>query len=386
MKATQLWMGLVLAGLTAAPAGAQDYNQPEPPPRRGGPPPAGFWPTDRLIELAINRITDHMAEAYGFDEDQLWNTRDTIKGRFPQWMQQNRAELQSLMNQYFEAVLGDDPPAPQEVADWAARATPLFEEFTGLVDDTTEEMRGYLTDQQQVLLDGQRAAFQVGMNYMQQRLATWREGRYDWKTEWPRSDTFREKERQRQQQLERETQQARNVAMGLPADTDLGPGDGPPGAKATTTAPTRPSLGATKDEWTAYVENFIKRYNLDEAQQNSARKFLRDQQELRDRYLQRHLSDIQALENKQKTAQGDDAKQQVKADYERLNRPIDGYYQRLKDRLETLPTRKQRAAAAQADEASQAKAPVSEERKAAMKTEMETHASTDKSEKPTEKE
>jgi hypothetical protein len=183
-----------------------------------------MWPSERLVDLAINRIVDRMAEVYGLDEDQLWDTRDVLKARFPQWLQQNRAELQSLMMQYFEAVMGDEPPTPEEVADWAARAAPLVEEFTSLVDETTEDMRGYLTDEQQVLLDGQLAAMQVGMNYMQQRLATWRAGGYDWQTEWPRSDVFREQEVQRRQRLEREAEREKRIAMGLPADTGSVPG------------------------------------------------------------------------------------------------------------------------------------------------------------------
>ncbi len=369
MKTLKLWMWLTVAGALATAAAAQNYDQPqqEPPPRPARPP--GLL-NDRVVDSAINRITDRMAEVYGLDEDQLWNTRDTIKARFPQWLQQNRDELQALFVQYVEAVIGDDPPTAEEVADWATRAAPLVQEFTGLVDDTTEEMRGYLTDQQQVMLDGQKAAMQVVTNYFQQRLTTWQSGGYDWKNEWPRSKTFEEQELARQQQLQRETQQAKNVAMGLPADAgqEAAAGGAPDTTGAKPSAHTKPGSGA-KDEWATYVENFIKRYQLDDAQQAKARSFLRDQQELRDRYLQRHLSDIKTLEEKQKAAKDDDEKALVKTAYERLNRPVEGYFQRLKDRLETLPTRKQRAAAVQADETEAAKTPVSEERKSALKTE-----------------
>jgi hypothetical protein len=130
------------------------------------------------------------------------------------------------------------------------------------------------------------------------------------------------------------------------------------------------------------VENFIKRYQLDEAQQNSAHKFLRNQQELRDRYLQKRLTDVKTLEDRQKAAKSNDEKEQVRAEYERLNKPIERYFQRLKERLETLPTRKQRATAAQTEEAGRAQAPVSEERKAAMKAEMEARAPGGKSSQP----
>jgi hypothetical protein len=372
MNTLKLWMWLTVAGALAASAAAQNYDQPQPDQRPRPPRPPGLL-NDRVIDLAINRITDHMAELYGFDEDQLYNTRDSIKARFPQWIKQNRDELQALFVQYVEAVIGDDPPSAEQVADWAARAAPLVQEFTGLVDDTTEEMRGYLNDQQQVMLEGQKAAMQVVSGYLQQRLATWQSGGYDWKTEWPGSNTFQEQEKARQRQLERETTQARNVAMGLPADTGETPiAGGTSGATgaAKPAAQSRPGAGGAQDEWAVYTENFIKRYQLDEAQQNSAHKFLRDQQELRDRYLQRHLADIKTLEDKQKAAKDEDARALVKTEYERLNKPVDGYFQRLKDRLETLPRRNQRAAAAQVDENGKAKEASAEQHKSALKTDQ----------------
>ncbi len=384
MNTTRMGTRIALFGaaLALSAAAAQEQGPPQRPPPRGDRGAGAMWPSERLVDLAINRIVDRMAEVYGLDEDQLWDTRDVLKARFPQWLQQNRAELQSLMMQYFEAVMGDEPPTPEEVADWAARAAPLVEEFTSLVDETTEDMRGYLTDEQQVLLDGQLAAMQVGMNYMQQRLATWRAGGYDWQTEWPRSDVFREQEVQRRQRLEREAEREKRIAMGLPADTGSVPGGaasaGGAAAAAKPLAPTRPGSVGKKDEWETYVANFIERYQLDDAQQNSAHKFLRDQQELRDKHVQKHVDDIKSLEARQKAAGGEEEKERVRAEYERLNRPIERYFQRLKDRLETLPTRKQRAAAAQAEEAKRAKAPVSEETKAAMRSEMEARLAGDK--------
>jgi hypothetical protein len=372
MNTLKLWMWLVVAGTLAGSAAAQNYDQPAapppPPPRRH--PPAGTLLTDKLIDSVINRVTDQMAEMYGLDADQLLNTRDSIKARFPEWFRQNRDELQSLFVQYLEAVTGDEPPTPEEVAQWAGRVQPLLQEFTGLVDDTTEEMRGYLNDQQQVILEGQKAAMQVATNFLQQRLSNWQAGGYDWKTEWPPSQTFQQHEKERQAQLERDTREARNKAMGLPPDAGDVSSAGGAAAVAKPGPQSRPGVKGANDDWAVYTENFIKRYQLDEAQQNNAHKFLRDQQELRDRYLQRHLDDIKTLEEKQKAAKDEDAKALVKAEYERLNKPVDGYFQRLKDRLETLPRRSQRAAAAQADENSKTTGPASGERNAALKTDQ----------------
>ncbi|GEM_PF-910211 len=385
MRRTGFALGLVTAGCFLAIAVAQDYDPERRSPRRGSMPPAGFWPTERMIELAIDRITEKMAETYGFDEDQLWNTRDLLKSRFPQWMQDNRAELQALTNQWIETVMAGEPPTPEEVADWSNRALPLFEEFTGLVDETIEDMRTYLTPEQEVLLDGQKAFFQVGLNYMRDRLNTWKAGGYDWRTEWPRSEEFRRQEHVRQQRLQQEAENARLAAMGIaPAAGNSAPDAAPAGrnppAERKLFLPKPGETDKAQDEWAVYVENFIKRYRLDEAQQNAARRFLRDQQELRDRYLRRKLPEIESLEQRQKAAQTDEERAKVRAEVEQLNRPIERYFQRLKDRLETLPTRKQRAAAAESDKAAPPATGPSEKTKAAMKQQMEARLGAGKSE------
>jgi hypothetical protein len=298
------------------------------------------------MESAIERITEELGKVYSFDEDQMLNTQDLLKQRFPRWMQENRGEIQTLMNQYFEAVIASEPPTPEHVAEWAARAQPLIEEFGGLVDETSGDMRTYMTEEQQVLLDGQLAAMRVGMNYMKQRMETWKAGGYDWETEWPRSKGFKDQEPERRKRLEQESERQKLIAMGVdpgPAPPDAVGGAAPAQAKPQT--PTAPTGNATKDDWTVYVENFIKRYQLDEGQQNNARKYLRDGQELRDKHLTRKLTEIRTLEEKQKSAKTDEEKEKVRVAFERINRPVEQMFEQLKAKLEKLPTRKQRAAA-----------------------------------------
>ncbi len=340
---------LMLVGLLTVGAGAQGVGRGE---RSAAQVPgAGFWPTERMMNLAIDRITEQMAKEYGFDEAQLWNTRELLKERFPRWLEDNRAELQTLMNQYIEAVMAGEPPTPEHVADWARRAKPLFEEFTTLVEDTVADMGTYLTDEQRILVEGQMAAFRVGAQYMNQRLDTWSRGGYDWRSEWPRSEEFKTRERERQQQLEREATAARNEVLGIPSEDGSVNYAAAPSGEATRTENVKPQpapreSSGKKDEWEVYVENFIQRYQLDEAQRNNAYKYLRDQMALRDRYLRSRLSRINAVENKLKAAQTEEERDKVRAELKQLHEPIEQMFEKLKERLDRLPTRKQRALAA----------------------------------------
>ena len=134
------------------------------------------------------------------------------------------------------------------------------------------------------------------------------------------------------------------------------PGDTPP-AKPVSTPAEKPKQ---KDEWEIYVDNFIKRYKLDDAQQNSARRTLNSLQETRDRYARRKLSAIESLEKKFAAAKSESEKAELKKQLDAINKPIDAMFAQLKDKLDQLPTRKQRAEAAKSEPEKSPAAPAAE--------------------------
>lgn len=312
-------------------------------------PAAGFWPTPRMIDFGINRMTEEMAKVYDLTEDQVWLTREVIKSKFPAWMQANRAEMQTLMNDYFEGLIADEPPTPDQVAAWSQRVIPLFEEFNVLMEESAEEFKTFMTDDQVVILNGQMAAVRVGMNMAQQRMEIWADGGYDPDTEWVRSPQFRETERERRRELEREQRVAQLVEEGLPeseARAQVYAGAAPGAGPTPEDRNVRPATpGGAKDEWDKYVEDFIQRYELDQAQANRALSFLEDAKRSRDSYLRIKAGDIQRLQERLSAADSPEAKERIGKDLEKVREPIDGFFARFKDRLERLPTRAQRAKA-----------------------------------------
>jgi hypothetical protein len=377
MNATKGWVWLTaLVLLCTAVAVAQDYYEDEyddyayedeRSARRENVPPAGFWPTERMIELTIDRITDDLGRIYGFDEAQLWETRDLFKNRFPAWLQENRPRIQRLMNEYVEdAVLAEEPPSAEQMAEWARRAQPLIQEFTGMMEDTAEDMRVYMTEEQRVILDGEMAAVRVGVSYMNQRMDTWAHGGYDWRYDWPQSAEFREAQQAREKAFEDVATEARDDAIqgrrvdpdllareaearamglevGLASDEQYVPPERPI-ERARAAAAGKPG---PQDDWEAYTEAFIRRYNLNEAQTNRARGQLTRMQEQRDRYLRVKLPVIKELEKQLAGAKDEKDRSRVREKYEQIQSQMDRLFQSLKDRLNKLPTSKQRADAAQ---------------------------------------
>lgn len=101
--------------------------------------------------------------------------------------------------------------------------------------------------------------------------------------------------------------------------------------------------------WLRYVRQFIKRYQLNEAQGEKAMQILHDCQNRAEQYLARRGTEISGL-----LAQVEEARRHKKPDQlreltaraETLRKPIDEIFeQQLKPRLEKLPTRAQRKAA-----------------------------------------
>lgn len=351
---SSLLLGLVgLAASSAWPQSFQDQEPVQPPPGQQQVPSAGFWPTQKMMERIIDRMTEELGKTYSFDDDQLDRTRGLFKARFPTWMNENRGEIMDLTNQYFETLLGGQAPDAIEVAAWAQRTLPLLNGFVDQVEGVTGEMRTYLTDDQQTMLDGHMAAFRVGMSYIGQRVGTWSQGGFDPNTEWPDSPGFNDAEHQRSTEMMEAQQRAEREAQGLPPEEPPAPrskvGAGAGGAAKTTqpAATTKPASG--KDEWAQYTEDFIRRYELNEDQKALAHKALKLRQEERDKYLRNVSAELDELNHKIKEAATPDEKAASEASRARMTRPLDRMFATLKDQLDRIPTRAQRVAAAKTE-------------------------------------
>lgn len=359
MKTARLWCILALAGLGAFAGAAQS-----PPPDddqyetldRGGYPDPVFIFNDRIVDLAIDRIAAGMVNHYKLDDDQLWETKRVLKQRFPEWIQANRTEIIDLTNQYIEALLADEPPPPETVAEWATRVQPLVDQFNGLFVESTEEFREFFTPEQQLILDGEMAVYNVAMNHFNGRLGVWSAGGFDWESEWPRGPEFKQTQAQREEQLEAEAIHAKMQAMGQdPGDEPVQyaiEGGASPGVQPAADAQPqsmRPDRKGPKDEWELYVERFIARYQLTDDQKAQAIRILHKHQSRRDAYLRRKATEIDALYKQFEGATAEDKRAEFRTAYEKLNAPLTRYFEQLKADLDRLPTRRQRAAAAQAD-------------------------------------
>lgn len=302
--------------------------------------------SQKTIELWVNRMVDDSTERYGFDEEQNERTREIFRETLPRYLLEHREEIQDLTNQFMQAQFGDEPPTPEFVAEWAQRALPLMDKFKDVVHESTDKMREYMTDDQQIQLDAEWAAFDTGFSMARNKVGEWSEGGFD-PNDWaPNERERRRREREENRVAQAEMDKARQGVLQESGAAKPDGGEAPVIAVANSPKNGKPAgkPGEPADEWTKYVEDFIRLYDLDSAQQNSARKSLRKYREMRDQYLRKAstVAAMDRLDKKRKAAQNDEERTAVDKEITELTSRVDRYFQQLKDDLEKLPTRDQR--------------------------------------------
>ncbi|MCH7870107.1 MAG: hypothetical protein IID33_00240 [Planctomycetes bacterium] len=277
------------------------------------------------VENLIERGTDDWARSFDFDDEQLETMRRIVKDTFIPFLRKNRGTLGDLLSEFIEVQTGVESPDVDGVAEWAERALPVLNRFKDMLDDTTDQMREHMTEDQQFSLDAQHAAMQAGFTMVRRKIAGWADGGFDPETEWYPD----------------------HPRPGDPSDPPIEPvevSDPKPAAPASQPAPSDDS----NDEWTRYVVDFIERYDLGPNQRQDARRQLRKHHDERDAYLTRPrtVNDIaraaklvQEAETEQEEAE---AQRQLDRLDQRAEERIAAIFQHLKDTLEKIPTRKQR--------------------------------------------
>jgi hypothetical protein len=290
---------------------------------------------EKLVNAYVQKASRDMGRHLGLDEYQQQLFSESFRDEAQRFIAGNRETLKPLINDYVDAVFGSTPPTPELAAEWADRALPVIGALRDVAANVGERTREFMTEEQEARLDSQLAAVEAGADVVTHRLLTWSDGGFDAKSEWPGSPQFRELDRKRRVELEGAMETARRAALNDPA------------AQPETPKAAKPK--DAKDEWTLYTESFIRRYRLNEDQQQRARLALQGQISQRDRYLARCGPEMERISALYTAAKDDEALKKAEAAYARLMEPAQTMFEVLKKKLDRLPTRAQRAAAAKTD-------------------------------------
>jgi hypothetical protein len=284
----------------------------------------GLWPSEKQTVQFLRRWATDIGHRHELNEAQKVKVEEAVVKRWSTFLDNNRSQIQPLVNEFIELRMAVEPPPKQRVQDWAKRATPVFEQFRGQLEQGKAEVREILDPLQRAKFDVEAMAYGAIMTSTEQRLKKWESGEFDAREFWQPTRSQRREMRQ-----ERDLQRADRKAGAAGAKPDQRERD---------------QIELELEVWDQYVEQFIRLYDLDEAQRTTALSCLSELKQRAMAHRDHRKEDIAKLEKRIKEHTGSEEDlAEIKKQLAELYGPIDDMFGELKRRLESIPTAEQSA-------------------------------------------
>ena len=307
-----------------------DETAPDRPAKPAEPPALeGLWPSAKLMHSMLVRWADDASARYELDDAQRAKVREAVVQRWTGFLNENRATLQPLANEFFELRMSPEPPPKEAVQAWAKRAAPVLAQFREQINEGTEEFGRVLNPLQRAKFELENLQVGVGLRVAEQKLKNWQEGNFEPREFWipPRAERRRQREERRRAAAGGEAVKPEAA----PVETD--------------------QVVLELQAWDKYVEEFVRIYDLDEAQRTTARSCLTELKRRALDHRDRRREEIARLEERIQNNRGTDEElAEIKKQLLELYGPIDDLFKELKRRIETIPTTEQRARVAERSE------------------------------------
>lgn len=203
-----------------------------------------IWDIEQMMEDAVMQI----ARRYNLNGQQEEYTRLLLKTRVREFLKDYEGEVRELLQESISMRTGKAPPDAAALQQWADRARPLYAEAMKAILDGNNEWGQILDADQKKIHDGDLALMQANALAVNTTLDTWSAGKGKFPV----------------------TAMAQNGAARTVSSK---------GEEGQVSDGGRQSVNQLiEDNWAAYVNTFIKVYQLTEKQQSSARDgILKDQ-------------------------------------------------------------------------------------------------------------
>jgi hypothetical protein len=249
-------LGGVILSVSALTATGQQPQQPQEPKQPApAPSPAaadaaaslesGTTPTSATIEKIMEEAARNISRRYNLNEAQTAETQKLMKREVSRFLKEHEAEVWPVIRDLLGAQLGARPPDNrEEVMRIGKAAKPLTALAKESIIKANEEWRMYLTPEQKVMHDFDMAEMEKSFAQIDKNFSEW--------------------------------------AAGQPTDAGLFPP--PPIDDRSPPRPKKPTAGLPEPEvetfrvsiFDTFVEEFIKDYQLDQGQIDSARSILKE--------------------------------------------------------------------------------------------------------------
>jgi hypothetical protein len=269
-----------------------------------------------MVDRLIDRWVAGATRKFELTERQTDQFAEQLRRRWPAFLEERRATLQPLINEYLDARLARDPPEPDVVRRWAARAEPVFKAFRKNIGDTYNDLSELMTPAQQSRLSLENIKINTKLHRFETRLETWQEGRYE-ESDWWEPDATAEQDRPADHHVEASTAE-----------------DSPLTAKS--------KIEEELQLWDHFVSAFIRKYRLDDRQSETAFSILRECKQRAWCYVEQYRAQLEHLERL--LSESEEMPEQLRRETFTMYAPIDAIFADLKTRIEQIPTRAQKEA------------------------------------------
>lgn len=286
--------------LAQAPAQPRPANQ-----------PATSSPLYWSVDIIINNYVRQISGYYQLTPQQEEFTKSLMSRRVKSFLVDHERDVRWMAAEIMDYQFKQQVPPPEIARIWGDRLKEMMPAIRAEIMDGNNQWRTILNDEQKTKHDRDLALMNKQFDNWMQMFNRWSRGEL------------------------------------APADLDM------PGMVSRQTRTVRPS----EDAWEYYVRVFTQTYSLDESQQQTAQSILREAKQQAAQYREAHKQELSALDAAdQAAAQGapkadpDELKRAQEETRQRLakrreiEKPISEMFERLKNKLNDLPTSDQRRA------------------------------------------
>lgn len=279
----------------------------------------GFWPTRALTRSMVRRWSLDIAETYNLSREQYEQLESRMLERWPAFFEENRAELQPLVNEYLELRMAVEPPTADQVSSWAARAIPALDRIRGEIESAQQDTLEVLDAEQKRKFESERVKLGGALAMAEGVLKQWSVGSFRMKDVWdePNGPT--------------------QYVQGAPDQDGSSAAARPERAVESIDSSCPARLAEELHEWERYVAEFCDRYELDRSQRNAADSILREMLARAEDYVRLNRQRILALERIFEDPAGHDEASFDK-EINEVYGPVDEMFRELDERVHRLPT------------------------------------------------
>lgn len=281
----------------------------------------GMW----SIKLMVDQASTNIARRYNLNEQQEKYTRALMANRVETFIHEHGDTFERLAAEILRAgVDPSNPPSKEAVQGWGRKALPLVGEIRKAILDGNATWREILSDPQKKVHDYDLSQMTAQFTAMEKQFQRWQAGQYI-----PGEGPFTGLTA-----LARQSEQI---------------GEGPY------------STNFPEHAWDYWVKGFIRKYELDKAQIETANAILKECKERAAKYRESHKAEIEAAKERLVELLKNRDREKIKETRTRindLNKPIADLFGILQERVNKIPTESQRAAHEQTREAADKKATV----------------------------